>query len=120
MLPWSRPVTEGYSVRIASSRRALVAALSLAALAATTTALPASATKPGGPTSGTGTVFSIYPVQSTGILILTDNKDSASPAFASAYDRVTLTDLDGTGHLDGKWANVSSTTGDQAYSPTGV
>src|SRR5688572_22088345 len=119
MLPWSRPVTEGASVRIASSRRALVAALSLAALAATT-ALPASATKPGGPTSGTGTVFSINPVQSTGNQNLTDNKDADSPAFAPAYKRVTLTDLDGTGHLDGKWANVRSTTGDQAYSPTGV
>ena len=93
-------------MRIASSRRALVAALSLAALAATTTALPASATKPGGPTSGTGTVFSINPVQSTGNQNLTDNKDADAPAFAPAYKRVTLTDLDGTGYLDGEWANV--------------
>jgi hypothetical protein len=107
-------------VRIASSRRALVAALSLAALAATTTAVPAAATKPAGPTSGTGTVFFINPVQSTGNQNLTDNNDADSAEFASAYKNVDLTDLDGTGYLDGAWVNVRSTTGDQAYSPTGV
>jgi hypothetical protein len=105
---------------MSSSGRALVAALSLAALAATTTALPASATKPGGPTSGTGLVFFINPVQSTGNENLTDDNDADSAAFATAYTSVTLTDLDGTGYLDGKWANVRSTTGDQAYSPTAV
>ncbi len=107
-------------MRIASSRRALVAALSLAALAATTVAVPASAAKPAGPTSGTGTVFFINPVQSTGNQNLTDDKDADSPAFAPAYKDVVLTDLTGTGYLDGKWANVRSTTGDQAYSATGA
>ncbi len=106
-------------MRIASSRRALVAALSLAALAATTVAVPASAAKPAGPTTGSGTVFSINPVQSTGNQNLADNNDADGPEFASAYKRVVLTDLDGTGFLDGKWANVRSATGDQAYSATG-
>ena len=107
-------------MHIASSRRALVAALSLAALAATTVAMPASATKPGGPTSGTGTVFSINPVQSTGNQNLADNKDADSAEFASAYKNVALTNLDGTGYLDGAWVNVRGTTGDRAYSPTGL
>ncbi len=101
-------------MRIASSRRALVAALSLTALAATTVAVPASAAKPAGPTSGTGTVFFINPVQSTGNQNLTDNKDADSPAFAPAYKDVALTDLTGTGYLDGKWANVRGSTGDDA------
>jgi len=107
-------------VRIVPFRRALVAALSLAALAATTVAVPASAAKPAGPTTGSGTVFSINPVQSTGNQNLADNNDADGPEFASAYKRVVLTDLDGTGYLDGKWANVRSTTGDQAYSAAGV
>ncbi|MEP6760569.1 MAG: M36 family metallopeptidase, partial [Sporichthyaceae bacterium] len=107
-------------MRIACSWRALVAALSLAALAATTTGVSASATVPGGPTTGTGTVFFINPVQSTGNQNLADNKDADGPEFASAYKNVTLTNLDGTGYLDGAWVNVRGTTGDQAYSPTGV
>ena len=107
-------------MHFACSPRALVAALSLAALAATTTAVPAAAVKPGGPTTGTGTVFSINPVQTTGNQNLADNKDADSPEFASAYKNVALTNLDGTGHLDGAWVNVRGTTGDRAYSPTGV
>jgi len=100
-------------------RRALVAAVSLAAIAAATAAQPAAAGKPAGPTSGSGTVFSINPVQSTGNQDLVDNKDADSAAFAPAYELVGLTDLAGTGYLEGRWANVRNTTGDQAYSATG-
>ena len=47
-------------------------------------AAPAHATKPGsGTTIGTGSVFKVNPVQSTGDQSLTDQKDAASavPAF---------------------------------------
>ena len=107
-------------MRLARSRPALVAVISLAALAAVTVSQPASAAKPPGPKTGSGTVFSINPVQSTGNQDLVDNNDADSPAFGPAYKRPVLTDLDGTGYLDGKWANVRSATGDQAYSATGA
>ena len=48
---------------------------------------------------------------------LTDQKDADYPALQPAYRIVTLTNLDGSGYLSGDWANVRSTTGDQAYSP---
>jgi hypothetical protein len=80
----------------------------------------------GAPASGaasstaTGRVFSINPVQSTGDENLTDQKDSDAAVPAAAYKTVTLTDLDGTGYLDGAYANVRGTTGDPAFSSTGV
>jgi zinc metalloprotease ZmpB len=103
-------------VRISRSRYAVVGGLSLALAAAA--AQPALAGKPSAPTTGSGTVFSINPVQSTGNQNLTDDKDANSPAFAPAYRQVVLTDLAGTGYLDGAYANVRGNTGDQAYSPT--
>ena len=45
-----------------------------------------------------GTVFFPNPVQTLGREDLTDAKDADLPVFAPAYRRVTLTDLDGTGH----------------------
>jgi hypothetical protein len=49
---------------------------------------------------------------------LTDQKDADYAALQHAYETVALTDLDGSGFLRGKWANVVSETGSPAYSPT--
>ena len=65
------------------------------------------AAKPGpGTSTGTAQVFVPNPVQSTGDETLTDQKDSDAAVPASAYYRVTLTNLDGSGFLRGDWANV--------------
>jgi hypothetical protein len=77
------------------------------------------ATKPGsGSTTGTASVFAPNPVQDLGIQTLTDQKDAAAAVPAAAYHSVTLTDLDGSGRLSGKWAVIRSETGAPAYSPT--
>ena len=39
---------------------------------------------------------------------LTDQKDADYAALQPAYKTVTLTDLDGSGFLRGRWANVVS------------
>ena len=67
---------------------------------------------------GTGQTFVPNPVQSLGDESLTDQKDSDTAVPASAYYRVALTNLDGSGYLRGDWANVVSETGDSAFSPT--
>jgi hypothetical protein len=78
-----------------------------------------SAAKPGpGTSTGTGTVFVSNPVQSLGDETLTDQKDSDAAVPVSAYYKVTLTNLDGSGFLRGDYANVVSETGNPAYSPT--
>jgi hypothetical protein len=98
-----------------------------AALAAAATCLitgvalvaPASATKPGsGSSTGTGSVFKVNPVQSSGNQSLTDQNDSRSAVPASEYAGVQLRNLDGSGRLVGTWVNVRSSTGPAAYSPT--
>jgi zinc metalloprotease ZmpB len=82
-------------------------------------ATPASAAKPGsGGSLGTGSVFKVNPVQSSGDQSLTDQKDSGSAVPASEYATVQLRNLDGSGNLVGKWVNVRSNTGAAAYSPT--
>ena len=94
----------------------LVAACALTAVALTG---PASAQKPpSGSDVGTGRVFEVNPVQSTGIQSLTDQKDSAGAVPLSAYATVPLRNLDGSGRLVGRWVNVRSNTGPAAYSPT--
>jgi len=83
------------------------------------TASAAYATKPGsGSSTGTAAVFAPNPVQDLGIQTLADQKDAASAVPAAAYHSVTLTDLDGSGYLSGKWAVVRSETGSPAYSTT--
>jgi hypothetical protein len=80
---------------------------------------PAAATKPGsGTTVGSGSVFMVNPVQSSGDQSLTDQKDAASAVPATAYATVPLRNLDGSGYLTGRWANVRSNTGPAAYSTT--
>jgi hypothetical protein len=68
--------------------------------------------------TGSGSVFASNPVQSLGIESLTDQKDADSAVPAAAYHTVTLTNLDGSGFLRGDYANVYSSTGNLAYSPT--
>ncbi len=96
-------------------RRVALAAAVLAAMSATA----AWATVPGsGTSSGTGRVFFPNPVAQLQNEDLTDQKDADYAALKPAYKTVTLTDLDGSGFLRGRWANVVSETGKPAYSPT--
>ena len=96
-------------------RRIALAAAVVAALSATA----AWAAQPGpGTSSGTGKVFFPNPVAQLGNENLTDQKDTDYAALRPAYKTVALTDLDGSGFLRGKWANVVSETGNPAYSPT--
>jgi len=93
-----------------------IVSVGLLALALTTTA---GATKPGsGSGTGTGQVFLPNPVAALGNQSLTDQKDADYPALAGAYATVTLTSLDGSGYLQGDWANIRAETGTPAYSPT--
>ena len=99
--------------------RRIIVAVGLVALLASVGVTVAIAAKPGnGQPSGKGTVFLPNPVAALQNQSLTDQKDADYPALAPAYRTVTLTDLDGSGRLVGKWANIESETGDPAYSPT--
>jgi len=72
----------------------------------------------GGPdtSTGTGQVFLPNPVADLQNESLTDQKDANYPALQPAYHIVTLTNLDGSGYLQGDWATVRSETGDPAFS----
>ena len=84
-----------------------------------TAATAAIAAKPGPGTSvGSGSVFVSNPVEDLNDQSLTDQKDSDAAVPAAAYHTVTLTDLDGSGFLRGRWAEIVSETGNRAYSPT--
>src|SRR5512132_4414499 len=95
----------------------LTAGLALIASAVLVTV--AVAAKPGpGSSTGRAAVFASNPVEDLGNQNLTDQKDSASAVPAAAYHTVTLTDLDGSGFLRGRWAEIIGETGNPAYSPT--
>ncbi|MER6815452.1 M4 family metallopeptidase [Spirillospora sp. NPDC000708] len=64
--------------------------------------------------TATGTVFFPNPVQQLGDESLTDAKDADYAALAPAYRNVTLTDLDGSGSLTGRYVAVKSETGKAA------
>ena len=70
--------------------------------------------------SAAATVFFPNPVQALGLQGLADAKDADSPAFAPAYRRVTLTDLDGSGGLSGRYVIVKSSTGKAALAVDGA
>jgi len=74
----------------------------------------------GGPgtSTGTGQVFFPNPVASLQNQSLTDQKDANYPALQPAYKIVTLTNLDGSGYLQGDWANIRGETGNPAFSNT--
>src|SRR6478672_2102986 len=101
---------------VATAGTASIAAM--AALAALLALAPsAQASKAGSDGStGTASVFMVNPVQSSGDESLTDSKDADSAVPASAYATVQLRNLDGSGYLSGKWANVRTNTGPAAYS----
>ncbi|QIK68517.1 bacillolysin [Nocardioides sp. HDW12B] len=95
---------------------ASVAGLLAAGLAAVG---PAEAKPAPGTRTGTGRVFMVNPVQSSGDQTLTDSDDAASAVPASAYAMAPLRNLDGSGYLRGRWVTVESATGTPAYSATG-
>ena len=100
-------------------RTASIAAVGATALALCLAASPAQATKPGSnSTTGTGSVFMVNPVQSSGDQSLTDQKDADAAVPASAYAKVAIRNLDGSGYLRGSWVTVQSATGTPAYSTT--
>jgi hypothetical protein len=74
----------------------------------------------GGPgtSTGTGRVFLPNPVADLKDQTLTDQKDADYQALQPAYHTVDLTNLDGSGYLQGDWANIRSETGDPAFSST--
>jgi hypothetical protein len=87
-------------------------------------AASATAAKPPSPSDlGTGRVFVPNPVADAGVgsfafrESLTDQKDADYAALQPAYHDVTLRDLDTSGYLRGRWANIVSETGNPAYSP---
>jgi hypothetical protein len=90
---------------------AVVIGISIAAIATAAKIGP-------GTSTGSGSVFVSNPVQSLGDESLTDQKDSDAAVPAAAYHTVTLTNLDGSGFLRGDYANVYSSTGNPAFSPT--
>ena len=71
---------------------------------------------PPGTSTGTGRVFFPNPVAYLQDQTLTDQKDADYAALQPAYVTVTLTNLDGSGYLVGDWANITSETGDRAFS----
>jgi len=95
-------------------RRSIALAAGAAAIGAAIVAIAAAA-----PSSSTGVadVFVSNPVQSTGDETLTDQKDSDAAVPRSAYYRVALTNLDGSGYLRGDYASVVGATGPLAFSP---
>ena len=96
-------------------KRALIAVCAVVLVGASA----AYATKPGsGSSTGRALVFAPNPVQDLGIQTLTDQKDAADAVPQAAYRTVTLTELDGSGYLRGRWADIRSETGNPAYSPT--
>jgi zinc metalloprotease ZmpB len=101
-----------------TTRRTLTIAVAVAACAALMIA-PATSAKPGGaPTTGTGQIFMVNPVQSSNNQSLSDHNDADTPELAGQYAMAPLRNLDGSGYLRGKWAVVESATGTPAYSAT--
>ena len=92
------------------------AKLAIAVAAMCAAIVPAAEAAKPTPTGSTAPaqVFFPNPVQSLGDETLTDQKDADYPALAAAYQRKTLTDLDGSGTLTGAYAKVESETGTPA------
>jgi len=97
--------------------RFLIAATVLVAAVAVVAVAGAGQTGNGSST-GSALVFVPNPVSSLGDESLTDQKDSDGAVPAAAYVPVQLTNLDGSGYLRGDYANVYSSTGKLAFSPT--
>lgn len=67
---------------------------------------------------GTGKVFSPNPVSSQQNQNLVDGNDEDSAVPSAAYRSVTLSDLDGSGYLKGKYAQITGTKNKLAFSST--
>ena len=99
-----------------AARGMVAAGLAIVILLITTAAFAA---KPGpGTPTGTASVFVSNPVEICTTSRFADQKDSAAAVPAAAYHTVTLTNLDGSGFLRGRWAEIIGETGNPAYSPT--
>ena len=98
--------------------RKLFLLMAVAGLVTATATGAAAASADVGSSTGTGTVFVPNPVQSLGDESLTDQKDADAAVPGAAYHDVTLTNLDGSGHLSGDYATIVGETGNPAYSPT--
>ena len=97
--------------------RLITASLAVAATTAALVAAPSTADKPGsGSSTGTGQIFMVNPVQSSGDQNLSDSKDANTSELAAQYTTAELRNLDGTGYLSGAWVNVRTSTGTPAYS----
>jgi hypothetical protein len=68
----------------------------------------------------TATVFFPNPVTQTGNEALTDQKDTDYAALQPAYHQVSLSALDGSGYLRGRYVTVKSGTGKAAHTVNGV
>ncbi|HEY3716712.1 MAG TPA: M36 family metallopeptidase [Jatrophihabitantaceae bacterium] len=87
---------------------------------AITAAVPAADAVPAAPAATPlGQVFMVNPVQSSGDESLVDAKDSDAAVPASEYVTVPLRNLDGSGHLSGKYVIVRSSTGKLAEASAG-
>jgi hypothetical protein len=98
--------------------RKLFLLVAVAGLVTATATGAATASAGPGSSTGTGAVFVPNPVQSLGDESLTDQADADAAVPAAAYHDVTLTNLDGSGHLSGDYATIIGETGNPAYSPT--
>jgi zinc metalloprotease ZmpB len=98
--------------------RLLFVSLIVLALLASLTSNALASNEGPGTSTGAGQVFLPNPVASLGDQSLTDQKDADYAALQPAYHVVTLTNLDGSGYLNGDWANIRSETGDPAFSST--
>jgi hypothetical protein len=96
----------------------IVFVMLLGAAAAVLAGVAVGKNPPPGGSTGTGRVFLPNPVADLQNESLTDQKDADYAALQPAYHTVTLTDLDGSGTLTGRWARVVSETGDPARSAT--
>ncbi|MGH3387944.1 MAG: M4 family metallopeptidase [Actinomadura sp.] len=97
-------------------RLALAAAIAIPL----TGAMPAAADTATSGGTATGTVFYPSPVQQLGDETLIDDKDADYAALAPAYRTVSLTDLDGSGALSGRYVTVKSATGTAAEVANGA
>lgn len=97
-----------------SSRRVMLAVL-FSLVAATAPMAVSAKAPPSGCTSGTGLVFFLNPVASSGNQSLTDQKDADYEALNDERVQVSLTGLDGSGYLRGTWAAVINEVGQAAY-----
>jgi hypothetical protein len=101
-----------------SRLRIRITALGACALLVISTLCSSTAEATPATVTGSGSIFKVNPVQSSGNENLVDNNDSATAVPASEYATVPLRNLDGSGYLSGKWVNVQSSTGPLARSAT--